>query len=505
MKTSRREFAKLSALGLAANAMGAVPLLSKSSSASSTSASSTSPSSTAGDISVWVTNDKSRYAPGNTIAWKPASGGPSANAITLHPETKFQPILGFGAALTDAACYTLNQLAPAPRAQLFHELFDPAEMGLSVCRTCIGASDYSTKLYGFDEGAPDPDLTRFSIDHDREYILPMLREARKANPELFLFSSPWSPPGWMKGNNSMLGGAMQRKYMPSYANYFVKFLQGYAAEGVPVQAVTVQNELDTEQDGRMPACAWPQEYEADFVRNMLGPTFEKNNVETKIWIIDHNYNLWGRALGELETPNVRKYTNAIAWHGYVGQVEWIDRVQEKYPDVEMYWTEGGPDYTDPHYLDDWSKWSATFTGILRHWCRSITSWNIALDEKGKPNIGPFPCGGLVSINSSTKEIARCGQFWAFAHYSKTIRRGARRFDSQGFNPQGIDSHAVDSQSTDPQRRANDVQHVGFENSDGQRILVVTNSGAATTAALRLGGMQADVPLDANSVTTLAWR
>jgi glucosylceramidase len=171
----------------------------------------------------------------------------------------------------------------------------------------------------------------------------------------------------------------------------------------------------------------------------------------------------------------------------------------------MYWTEGGPDYTDPHYLDDWSKWSATFTGILRHWCRSITSWNIALDEKGKPNIGPFPCGGLVSINGSTKEVARCGQFWAFAHYSKTIRRGARRFDSQGFNPQGIDSHAVDSQSLDPQRRANDVQHVGFENPDGQRVLVVTNSGAATSAALRLGGMQADVSLDANSVTTLAWR
>ena len=163
MKTSRRDFAKLSALGLAANAVGAVPLLSKASLASSTSA-----SSTAGDISVWVTNDKSRYAPGTTIAWKPASGGTAANAIALHPETKFQPILGFGAAFTDAACYTLNQLAPAPRAKLFHELFDPGEMGFSVCRTCIGASDYSTKLYSYDEGAPDPDLSRFSIDHDRE-------------------------------------------------------------------------------------------------------------------------------------------------------------------------------------------------------------------------------------------------------------------------------------------------------------------------------------------------
>jgi glucosylceramidase len=475
MRTSRRDFAKLSALGLAANAIGVAPLLSKSSSASPT----------GGSLSVWVTDDQSRYAPGSALTWKPASGGASANDITLHPETKFQPILGFGGAFTDAACYMFNQLTAASRAQLFHELFDPSEMGFSVCRTCIGASDYSTKLYSFDEGSPDPELTRFSIEHDREYILPMMAEARKANPDLFLFSSPWSPPGWMKGNQSMLGGAMQRKSMPSYANYFLKFLQGYAAAGVPVQAVTIQNEVDTEQDGRMPACTWPQEYEADFVRQHLGPLFEKNGVATKIWIIDHNYNLWGRALGELETAGVHKYTNAIAWHGYVGQPEWIDRVHENYPDVEMYWTEGGPDYTDPHYLDDWAKWSVTFTGILRHWCRSITCWNFALDEKGQPNIGPFPCGGLVTINATSKEVTRCGQFWAFAHYSKTIRRGARRFDTQS------ESH--------------EVQHVGFENPDGQRVLVVTNPGAQTTAALRLGGVQADLTLNANSITTLEWR
>src|SRR5205807_6166372 len=162
----------------------------------------------------------------------------------------------FGASFTDAACYTLNRLDPAVREKLFHELFHPSEMGLSVYRTCIGSSDYSPKVYSYDDGEePDPDLTRFSIQHDREYILPMLREARKANPDLFLFSTPWSPPGWMKSNNSMLGGNMQRKHMSSYANYFVKFLRGYEAEGVPVQAISVQNEVDTDQDGRMPACS----------------------------------------------------------------------------------------------------------------------------------------------------------------------------------------------------------------------------------------------------------
>src|SRR5260370_15468448 len=153
----------------------------------------------------------------------------------------------------------------------------------------------------------------------------MLRAARKANQDLFLFSSPWSPPGWFKSNGSMLGGSMRRQYMASYANYFVKFLQSYEAEGVPVQAITIQNEVDTDQDGRMPACIWPQEYEADFVRSYLGPLFERSGVKTKIWLIDHNYNLWGRAIAELDMPDVYQYSTAIACHGYFGKSESTQR------------------------------------------------------------------------------------------------------------------------------------------------------------------------------------
>lgn len=471
--TSRRDFLKVSSLSAAAFA-----------SAGTLTPSSVHASPAQGEISVWTTNDTQRCTRGRSISWQPTSGAGNSASVVLDPEKKFQPILGFGAAFTDAACYTLNRLDVPAREKLFHELFDPSQMNFNVCRTCVGSSDYSTEAYSFDEGEPDPDLQRFSIDHDRAYILPILREARKANPDLFLFSSPWSPPGWMKSNKSLLGGNMQRKYMPSYASYFVKFLQGYAAEGVPIQAITVQNEVDTDQDGRMPQCTWPMEYEADFVRQHLGPTFERAGVKTKIWIIDHNYNLWGRAMGELETPDVRKYTNAIAWHGYVGQVEWIDRVQSAYPDVEMYWTEGGPDYTLPDYLTDWAKWSKTFTGILRHWCRSITSWNFALDEHGKPNIGPFNCGGLVQVHSQTKELTYCGQYWAFAHYSRFVKRDAKRFDSQSGNA--------------------DLLHVAFENPDGGRVVVLTNPGPAQSCELRLGNQSASVKLDQNSVTTLQW-
>src|SRR6266852_9822187 len=289
-KNTRRDFLKISSAGLAAGAVAdAVPAWATFGSATPNAA----------EISVRITDEKRRFESASAIAWRQVSGQRSADIIALHPEKKFQQILGFGAAFTDASCYMFHQLSANSRQQLFHELFHPSEMGLNVCRTCIGASDYSTELYSFDEGEPDPDLKRFSIDHDRAYFLPALRQAREVNPDLFLFSSPWSPPGWMKANGSMLGGSMRKKYYASYAQYFLKFLQAYAAEGVPIQAVTSQNEVDTDQDGRMPACLWGQEYEIEFVKAHLGPAFERASLDTKIWIIDHNYNLAGRAIDEL--------------------------------------------------------------------------------------------------------------------------------------------------------------------------------------------------------------
>lgn len=470
-QSSRRSFLKISALGLAA-----------------TTAKLAFPKSVAApaeaEITVRVTSGKQRYASAPKLTWK-TSDNAAGDLIVLDPTTKFQEILGFGAAFTDAACYTFNRLSAADRNSLFHELFHPSEMGLNVCRTCMGSSDYSTEVFSYDEGDPDPEMKRFSIAHDQAYVLPILREARKANADLFLFSSPWSPPGWMKAGGSMLGGSMRQRFFDPYAQYFLKFLQAYAAEGVPVQAVTVQNEVDTDQDARMPACIWPQEYEIGFVKNHLGPVLQQNRLDTKIWILDHNYNLWGRAVAELDDPDLRKFCNAIAFHGYVGGADMMTKAHNAHPDAQLYWTEGGPDYTSPDYATDWTKWAQTYAQVLRNWCQSITGWNLALDEKGRPNIGPFPCGGMVTIHSETKEITRSGQYWAFAHFSRNIRRGAKRFDSAG-SVTGVD-------------------HVAFENPDGQKVLVLTNSHETKTVVMRQGNKSADVSLPPDSVTTLSWR
>ncbi len=436
-----------------------------------------------GEIEVHVTSGTRRFAQAPSLAWR-RIGASSAGSITIDPATTFQEMLGFGAAFTDASCYVFSQLSGAAREELFHELFHPSQMGLSVCRVCIGSSDYSTGVYSYDEGGPDPELSRFSIDRDREYIIPMLKLARSVNPDLFLLASPWSPPAWMKLNGSMLGGLMEKKHFPAYAKYFVKFLQAYAEAGVGVNAVTIQNEVDTEQDGRMPASLWGQEYETSFVSGHLGRAFADNRLDTKIWIIDHNYNLWGRAICELDDPEVNRYVDGVAWHGYLGQPSAMSRVHEAHPEKHMYWTEGGPALHSADYQTDWAHWGTTFAAILRNWSRCAIGWNLALDENGKPNIGPFDCAGVVTIDSKTKAITRSGQYWALAHYSRGARCGARRMESSG--------------------NINGVFHVAFMNPDGSKAAILTNRGASKQVLLRISGNEAEVALSENSITNLAW-
>jgi glucosylceramidase len=445
-----------------------------------------------GPVRVWSTFREKRHGAADPLTWKPVTHV-QANAIVLDPLTTRQEILGFGGALTDSSCYVLNQLKDDERQAVMHDLFAMDEMAMNVCRTCIGASDYSRSVYSFDESAePDPELKKFSIDHDKAYILPVLREARKANPELFLFSSPWSPPGWMKPNNSMLGGGMRKLSFPPYARYFLKFLDAYQADGVAIDAVTVQNEVDAEQDGRMPACLWAQEEEMEFVRDHLGPALRKAGKPTKIWVLDHNYSLWGRAIGELSDPGAYEYIDGIAWHGYVGNAAAMTRVHDAFPQKNAYWTEGGPDITAPDYETDYTKWTETFNDILRNWARSITSWNIALDEKGKPNIGPFPCGGVITIDNATHKITKSGQYWAFAHFSKHVRRGAKVIATNGVGDE-IGKGSADS-----------VSHVGFRNPDGSYVMVLANRGPETHVQLVLGSSALDLNLPTDSVHTLEW-
>jgi glucosylceramidase len=503
--TTRREVLKYAGLGLGAAAASAFGVTENIHAEASESQTPSKPAQTE------VTDKRGkRLAAGLEIAWTKVAKKAAAADVTVDPTKPAQTILGFGAAFTDAACFTLSRLSESDRAKLLHTMFGQDQHALSMGRIPIGASDYSTAAYSYDDGAADPELKRFSIDHDRDYILPTLQAALSSNPDLFLFGSPWSPPGWMKYSNSMLGGNIRPENIATYARYFEKFVEAYAAAGVKVRAVTTQNEIDADQGGRMPACPWPEEDEERLVA-ALGPLLEASG--TKIWTLDHNYNLWGRALDQLSRPRIKKYVNTVAWHGYVGIPEMMNNVKAKFPEVEMHWTEGGDGYKSADYLTNWSKWGATFSGILANGPQSITTWNVALDERGRPNIGPFDCGGLVQIHSATKEITMSGLYWALVQNARAFRRGAvivashdANGDAPAVNGALIGQPAPSSTGTAaPSSTATSrVFHTAAKNSDGSMVLVLANPGEARDVTVACGGQIAKIALTADSITTLRW-
>ena len=457
-----------------------------------------------GAVQVWGTFRDRRHASLESLAWKPATAI-APDAIMLDPGATQQEMLGFGAAFTDASCFLLNHIAPDKRAALMYELFAPDQMAMNVCRTCIGASDYSTSLYSFDDSEQDdPQLTKFSIDHDKAYILSILREARKHNPDLFLFSSPWSPPAWMKFNRNMKGGTIKKTSLEPYSRYFQKFLDAYKAEGVEINAITIQNEVDTTVDGRYASCLLAQEDEILFVKKYLGPLLRKTNSATKIWVLDHNFTLWGRAIGELSDAQAAEFIDGIAWHGYAGVPTAMTTVHDAFPKKHAYFTEGGP-RREPHVPGErfpdpwtaWSRWAQWANDVVRNWARSITVWNLALDENGTPYIGireegDVPPGeslmghGLIQIDSKTREVTRTGRFWAMAHYTKHVRRGARVFRTNGVGEGGA------------------VSHIGFRNPDGSYVVVLANRGETKQVQSVLGVNALSVELPADSVLTLQW-
>ncbi len=472
----------------------------------------------AGPVRIWGTFRDRRHVAGDPLTWKPVTEVAS-DAIALDPAATRQEMLGFGAALTDASCWVISQIPADQRAALMHELFAPGEMAMNVCRACTGSSDYAKSVYSFDEGdQDDPELKRFSIDHDKAYILPTLRDARKLNPDLFLFSSPWSPPAWMKFNRSMLGGTIKKSTLEPYSRYILKFLEAYKAEGVAMDAITIQNEVDTTVDGRYPACLWAQEDEILFVNRYLGPLFRKASCPTKIWVLDHNFSLWGRAIAELSDPGVYEYADGIAWHGYAGEVTAMTQVHDAFPQKHAYFTEGGPrrpqGQPNPSGGNDqmtaWAPWAEWANSVFRNWCQSITMWNIALDEYGTPYIGrregpggmPAPAAeqrrvprmgaGVITVENDTHKVTRSARFWALAHYSKHVKRGAKVFRTDGM----ADSAAETSTGA--------VSHAGFRNPDGSLVVVLANRGPQKRVQLLLGSSALDVDLPADSVHTLQW-
>lgn len=347
-------------------------------------------------------------------------------AITAHIGQKAYDFgfEGFGVAITGSSCYNLSLMEPAERRALLEQIYSPKGLGLSVARISLGASDYSRELYSYDDVPGDVELKHFSVERDEAYIIPMIKEILAVNPDLKILASPWSPPGWMKTGGMMCGGHIREKYLECYAEYYLRFLQAYEERGIHIAALTPQNEPETQQFGKMPACQWHPDMEAKFVR-ILREKLDKAGMDTKIWILDYNFVWWRRPMWMLDTyPELQKQSQGIAFHYYKGGIEDIAPLQEKYPRMEYHFTEGGPRLYD-NYGTDWCKWTAMMIKVMSRGFRSFCGWNLMLDETGGPNIGPYFCGGLVTRDSRTGELSYSGQYKAFSNISRFIRPGAR--------------------------------------------------------------------------------
>ncbi len=424
----------------------------------------------------------------------PAQNMANAIKISVTDDKVSDDFLGFGVAITGSSCYELSIMEPSAREALLKDMYTKDGIGLSVGRLSIGASDYSAELYSYDDVENDIELKHFSIERDMAYIIPMIKEILKVNPDLYLYASPWSPPAWMKTGGDMCGGYMREEYLDCYAEYIIKYLKAYEECGIKIKALTVQNETEQKQHGLMPACDWHPDLEAKFV-SILKSKLRERNMDVKIWIYDYNFDGVPRVLWTLDNhKKLMDDCDGIAFHYYRGAIEDTAVIGERYPSMKMHFTEGGPRLFD-NYSTDWCKWGIMMSKVLNHAYGSFTGWNLLLDETGGPNIGPYFCGGLATLNSVNGELSFSGQYKAFKHIAKFMQKGAvvKRVELDG-DRTGMFKFPSKQQS---------MTAAAFDNPDGSRYVILTNPDSAKKQIqLEIGGERYYVELLPNTLSTV---
>src|SRR2546421_917045 len=413
--------------------------------------------------------------------------------IVVDEGTTYQEIVGFGAAITDASAWLIqNRLAPPQRDALLQELFgrNPG-IGLSFTRLTMGASDFSLHQYSYDDmpaGQTDSSLAQFSIDSNRAYVLPVVQRALAINPQLKIMASPWSPPGWMKTTGSLIQGTLRPEAYGPLAEYFRRYIEAYRAEGVPIYAITVQNEPHYEPP-TYPGMRLEPPARATFDGQYLGPLFARSGIGTLILDWDHNWDEYQSPLQVLADSAEPRYIAGVAWHFYGWDDSAQTLVHDAHPDKDAYFTECSGGEWAPNFGDN-LKW---FVGTLmveatRGWAKGVLLWNLALDENHGPHTGGCgDCRGVVTISSASGAVTRNVEYYALAHASRFVRPGARRIASTS--------------------SVGDLESVAFRNpDDGSKALIVVNTAPQErTLAVQWSGQSLRYTLAAGAGGTFFWR
>jgi len=444
-------------------------------------------------VQAWITTgDQTQLlARGADASFKP--GASAATIIEVDPKQRFQEMVGFGAAITDASAWLMqNKLNPQQRDALLNELFGKAPgANFSFTRLTIGASDFSRHHYSFDDmpkGESDPTLAHFSIEPNRADVLPITKAALAINPKLRVMASPWSAPGWMKSNDSLIQGTLKPEAFAPFANYLSRYVSAYEKEGVPIYALTLQNEPHFEPKD-YPGMRVEPAKRAAFIGGHLGPLLAREHPQTRILDWDHNWDEPGSPAGVLNDPVANQYVNGVAWHCYAGDVRVQAALHDRWPDKDTYFTECSGGKWAPVWSDNLQHFARTLViGTTRGWAKGVLLWNLALDEHDGPHLGGCnDCRGVVTIDSRDGKVTRNEEYYALAHASRFVRQGARRiYSSSGYDQ---------------------LDTVAFRNADdGSVALLVVNSAKQERSfAVRVGQRSFSYRLPAASVATFTWR
>lgn len=440
-------------------------------------------------VEVWLTKfDKTalfqQQAP-ITVSKKTAF---DSSTITIDDKQVFQPIDGFGFALTGGSAQHIIHMNAAARKALLQELFasDKSNIGTSYLRVSIGASDLNDHVFSYDDlptGETDTTLTHFDLGPDKQDVIPVLKEILTINPNIDIMASPWSAPVWMKTNKDTRGGNLLTEYYDAYAKYLAKYIQSMQQQGIRIATMTVQNE--PLHPGNNPSMFMPAEEQAAFIKKSLGPVFKAARLTTKIIVYDHNADKPEYPISILQDADAARYVDGSAFHLYGGKIEALSKVHDAFPGKNLYFTEqwvGAPGNFKKDIPEHVQK---LIIGATRNWSRTVIEWNLANDPENKPFTdrgGCNRCLGAITIDKDS--VARNPAYYIIAHAAKFVQPGSVRIAS---TMDGV------------------LPNVAFKTPQGKTVLIVLNNTAEeknVSIACNKKGINGKLP--AAAVATYVW-
>ena len=449
----------------------------------------------------------------DNITFRDKHSGKSA-PIIVDPGQKYQTMEGFGFALTGGSAQMMIQMSPQARHELIEELFGKGEgqAGISCIRLSLGSSDLNSFVFSYDdmpEGKEDWTLSQFSLSQDLNDVVPVMKEILAVNPDIFIISSPWSAPTWMKESRDVRGGKLRRECYEVYADYFVKYIKAMAAQGIHIDAVTVQNEpLNNRNTPSMP---WDPQDQLDFIADYLGPAIKAGGIDTDIILFDHNCDRIDYPLAILADPRISEYVCGTGFHHYMGDLSAMAQMHLARPDKDIYFTE---QMLIDRSFSKSGKIAASVKRVVidvtRAWSRNIVLWNLASDRNAGPHTDnggcPF-CYGAVSIEGD--EVDRNLAFYTVSHISSFVPRGSVRIYSTDVDDPAImtcnDEQHPEVVRANYYSKSSVLPNVAFSTPEGKTVLIVANTTSSDqTVEIQYKGKYADVFLKSGAVGTYIW-